>query len=142
MKGESIPCPAPCARMMAVSKLILGLRRRGHDELSTLEVFLNGLAQPFRDRQTRYLKNIPDMLTEQRIKDGIIVTREIISKPPHPVAAFRYKQLFIGKIPTILRNAAFLIHQCRSCPDDPSPRLMIFPMTDPHTEIRTRTRSL
>src|SRR2546426_3866634 len=80
------------------------------------------------------------MLTEQRIKDGIIVTREIISKPPHPVAAFSYKQLFIGKIPTILRNAAFLIHQCRSRPDDPSPRLMIFRMSDPDTEIHQAWR--
>src|SRR5262245_58728016 len=121
--------------MIAVSASILASRRRCHDQIPTFQVFLDRFVQFFGNGQTGYLKNVSDMLSEERIENGITITGEIISKPPHPVATFRYQQFLVGEIPIVLRNAAFLLHEPRARAHDPAPRLMVFGVSDPDIKI-------
>ena len=82
------------------------------------------------------MKDISDVLAEQRVENGIVVAGEIIPEPPHPIAAFRDQELFIGKMPVFFLYLAFALHQSLAGAHDPAPRLMIFRMADPDLEIR------
>ena len=66
---------------------------------------LTGLSQPGKT------VDIADMLSEERIEDGILLAGEIISEPPHPIAAFGDEKFFVGQLPLVLDDLAYAAHQ-------------------------------
>src|SRR6267142_3784061 len=114
------------------------LLRRRHHQFAAFEVLLYRLIQSRRFRQSDQLKNISNVLPEQRIENRVAVAREIVSEPPHPVAAFGNKKFFVCGVPLSLRHSSLLLHQGLARLNDPAPRLMIFRMTNPDAEIRVR----
>ena len=106
--------------------------------MHSLEAFLDGILQPYRQGQSEKAVHIPDVLPEKRVEYGIAVARKIATEPPHPVASFRNQQLFVGQIPLAVRYAILLGHQRGSRPHNPLPRLMVFGMADPDGEVCVR----
>src|SRR5215475_11821560 len=94
---------------------------RGHHKLPAFEIPLDRVIKTLWTRQSDQMKDVSDMLAKQRIENRVAVAREIVSEPPHPIAAFGNEELFICKIPVVRRNEALTRHQCFACPYDPGP---------------------
>src|SRR4051812_30415962 len=105
--------------------------RGRHDGAASFETFLDSDFQTIRQGQADEVIDVGDVLTEQRVENGVTIAREIISKPPHPVASFGNQQFLMREIPLRRRNMAFSFHERSARAEDPFPRLMIFGMPDP-----------
>src|SRR5688572_21177954 len=118
-------------------------RWRGHHESSAFEVLLDWFIEILRGLQSGELIDVSDVLPEQGIEDRIAIAGEIISKPPHPVAAFGNEQLLVSKRPLPFGDVTLALHEGRTRRDNPPPGLLIFSMSNPDVEVRVcpRTRS-